>query len=219
MTKRPLKVAVLAAHPDDETIGPGATLARLADEGHYIKLLTFTDGVSARGPSSKNRNDRLKSVCSHLGVSDYSFANYPDNRMDVVSLLELVKYIEKNINFRPDMVFTHHPDCLNIDHCLVYRATLTAFRPEEGDNIKIYSYHIPSSTDYNPLNNFNANTYFNVSDYKDVKLECLKKFYPEEMRPTPHSRSYSNIEGLMRTWGHEVGVPYAEKFQLLRDLQ
>jgi len=63
------KVLVLAAHPDDETIGPGATLARLADEGHYMKLLTFTDGVSARGLSSENRNNRLKSVCSHLGIT------------------------------------------------------------------------------------------------------------------------------------------------------
>ena len=78
-----MKILVLAAHPDDETIGAGATIARLAAEGNYIKLLTFTDGVSARGPSAENRNDRLDKVCNLLGIKDYSFANYPDNRMDI----------------------------------------------------------------------------------------------------------------------------------------
>ena len=211
-------ILVLAAHPDDETIGAGATIARLAAEGNYIKLLTFTDGISARGPSAENRNVKLEKVCDILGIKDYSFANYPDNRMDIVSLLDIGQYIEKNIDFEPDIIFTHHPDCLNIDHSLVYRATITAFRPQMGDNTKIYSYYVPSSTDYNPLNNFNGNSYFDVTDYKDIKLKCLKECYDEEMRESPHSRSYENMENLMKVWGSEVGLKYAEKFQLIREV-
>lgn len=213
-----MKILVLAAHPDDETLGCGATISRLASEGHYIKLLTFTDGISARGPSAENRNDRLDTVCNILGMKDYNFANYPDNRMDIISLLDIGQYIEKNVDFQPDIIFTHHPDCLNIDHSLVYRATVTAFRPQIGSKTKIYSYYIPSSTDYNPLNSFNGNSYFDVTDHKDVKLKCIKECYDEEMRKPPHSRSYENIENLMKTWGSEVGLQYAEKFQLIREV-
>ena len=138
--------------------------------------------------------------------------------MDSIPLLDICKFIEENVDYKPDIIFTHHPDCLNIDHRTVYQATLTAFRPQMGDDVKIYSYYVPSSTDYNPLKNFVGNVYHNVVDYKDIKLECLKKCYNEEMREYPHTRSYENIENLMKVWGSEVGLKYAEKFQLIREV-
>ena len=212
------KVLVLAAHPDDETLGCGATLARLAQEGAYIKLLTFTDGESARGQTYKNRNSRLGKVCTKLGISEYEYANYPDNRLDVISLLEKCKYIEQNIDFEPDIIFTHHPNCLNIDHSLVYRATITVFRPQKGNKHTILSYYVPSSTDYNPFSDFLGNVYYDVSATYKTKLECLKENYDSEMRLYPHSRSYENVENLMKVAGAEIGVKYAEKFQLVRKL-
>ena len=213
-----MKVLVLAAHPDDETLGCGATLARLAQEGAYIKLLTFTDGESARGPTYKNRNDKLIKVCNKLGISDYQLTNYPDNRLDIISLLDICKYIEQNVDFEPDLIFTHHPDCLNIDHSIVYRATITVFRPQYGQEQTILSYYIPSSTDYNPLNNFRGNVYYDVNATYKTKLECLKENYDSEMRAHPHSRSYENVENLMKLAGAEIGVKYAEKFQLIRKI-
>ena len=211
-------VLALAAHPDDETLGCGATLARLAKEGAYIKLLTFTDGLSARGPTSKNRNERLDNVCKKLGIAEYAYTNYPDNRLDIISLLDKCKYIEANVNFEPDIIFTHHPKCLNIDHSLVYQATITAFRPQHGNNIKILSYFVPSSTDYNPFNDFRGNIYYDVTETYSTKLECLKENYDDEMRTYPHSRSYENVENLMKIAGSEVGVEYAEKFELVRGI-
>ncbi len=215
------KILVLAAHPDDETLGCGATIARLSKEGAYIKLLTFTDGVSARAPKKIpfiNRNQKLFDVCKKLGIQDYMFSNYPDNRLDIISLLDKVNYIENNVDFVPDIIFTHHPNCLNIDHQHVYQATLTAFRPQQGHKTKILSYYIPSSTDYNPKNNFNGNVYYDVKETYKIKLECLKENYDEEMRNVPHTRSYKNIENLMKVWGNEVGLEYAEKFELIREI-
>tara|TARA_R110001592_G_scaffold45495_2_gene145379 strand:- start:9697 stop:10380 length:684 start_codon:yes stop_codon:yes gene_type:complete len=215
------KVLVLAAHPDDETLGCGATIARLAKEGAHIKLLTFTDGVSAR-PLTKspvaNRNHKLFDVCEKLGIEDYMYANYPDNRLDIISLLDKTRYIENNVDFVPDLIFTHHPGCLNIDHKHVYEATLTAFRPQNGSKQKILSYYVPSSTDFNPRNDFRGNVYFDVSSTYKIKLECLKENYDEEMREYPHTRSYENIENLMKVWGSEVGLKYAEKFELIREV-
>ena len=210
-------ILVLAAHPDDETLGCGATMAKLSDEGHNIQLLTFTDGVSSRDTDG-NRNDVLGKVKNILGLSSYSYGDFPDNKMDSVPLLDVCKFIEDNVEVEPDIIFTHHRGCLNIDHQIVHRATLTSFRPQSGNNIKIYSYYVPSSTDYNPNNNFNGNVYFDVTKYWETKVDCLVRCYDEEMREYPHTRSYKNVENLMRVWGSEVGLEFAEKFELVREV-
>lgn len=213
-----MNVLVLAAHPDDETLGCGATVAMLAQKDYFIKLITFTDGVGARKTVAANRNEKLEMVSKILGISEYVCGSFPDNKMDVVPLLEVCKFIEDNVDFEPDIIFTHHPDCLNVDHSIVYRATITAFRPQAGKKIQIYSYFVPSSTDYNPMANFNGNVYYNVEKFVDKKMEALK-IYDEEMREHPHSRSYKNIVNLMKTAGAEVGIEYAEKFQLIRSIK
>jgi len=211
-------ILVLAAHPDDETLGCGATLAKLSQEGHKINLITFTDGVGARNNSSSGRSKQLDRVCDILGIAHYSCGAFPDNKMDTVSMLEVCKFIESNVNFTPNIIFTHHPGCLNIDHSIVSRATLTVFRPQYGRHQEIYSYYVPSSTDYNPLANFNGNVYFDVNKTMDKKIQVLKECYEEELRNFPHTRSIENIINLMQVWGAEVGLAYAEKFQLLRKI-
>lgn len=212
-------ILVLAAHPDDETLGMGGTISRLTSEGHNVRVLTFTDGESSRGTTTKNRNPKLKNISDILGISSFESGDFPDNAMDSVPLLDLAKFIESNKGFEPDIVFTHNMSDLNIDHTLVYKATLTAFRPQLGRSMDIYSYFVPSATDYNPDNNFNGNNvYFKLSD-KDVskKLSALK-VYDAEMREYPHTRSYKNITSLINVWGSEVGTQYAEKFKLIRSL-
>ena len=212
-------VLVLAAHPDDETLGCGATIAKLASEGHRITLLTFTDGVSARGNNeAPNRNEKLKLCADILGIHSYKTGTFPDNQMDSIPLIQVCKFIEDSVDFIPDIIFTHHHSCLNIDHQIVARATNVAFRPPHGKQIKIYAYYVPSSTDYEFSNTFDGHSYFNVEEYKDIKLKCLKMCYNEEMRDFPHSRSYENVENLMRVWGVEAGIEYAEKFKLLKEV-
>lgn len=213
------KVLILAAHPDDETLGCGGTINRLHKEGHHIQLLTFTDGESSRGQSEKNRNNLLDKVSEILGIDEYSFSNFPDNAMDSVPLLSLCKFIESQVKDFPDIIFTHHHNDLNIDHQLVAKATYSVFRPQFGKYHELYNYFVPSSTDYNPAINFNGNSYFKLSKKNlDVKLKSLK-IYDKEMRSYPHSRSYKNIENLARVWGSEVGTEYAEKFINLRSIK
>lgn len=212
MSKR---VLILAAHPDDETLGCGATIAKLASAGHQIRLLTFTDGESSRGVVGRNRNTKLNNVSKILGIQSYRVGNFPDNQMDSVSLLEICKFIEANIESSPDMIFTHHPNCLNIDHTTVHRAALTVFRPQQGHPVDFFTFYVPSSTDWNPLASFQANTYFDVEKEVKKKIKALR-CYDAEMRTYPHSRSYENVMNLMKAWGSEVGLRYAEKFQCIR---
>ncbi len=212
------KILVLAAHPDDETLGCGGTLHSLSQQGCDIQLLTFTDGVGSRLDGDNNRNPTLALVSKVLGISKYYSANFPDNAMDSIPLLNLCKFIEDNVDFTPDIIFTHFSGDLNVDHQLVTKAALTAFRPQKGNKIKIYSYFVPSSTDYNPLSYFDGNTYFKLGEV-DVskKLEALK-LYDGEMRNFPHSRSYENVTNLMKVWGSEIGNNYCEKFKLIREI-
>ena len=98
-------ILVLAAHPDDETLGLGGTISRLSSEGHNIRVITFTDGESSRGVTYKNRNPKLKQVSDILGISSFIYGDFPDNAMDSVSLLELAKFIESNTEFEPDIIF------------------------------------------------------------------------------------------------------------------
>lgn len=214
-----MKILILAAHPDDETLGCGTTIRRLANENNYIKLITFTDGESSRTNNlNKNRNNLLENACPILGINEYICGNFPDNKMDSIPLLDICKFIENNIDkYIPDIIFTHHRNCNNIDHHIVYKATITVFRPQNGNNIKILSYYIPSSTDYNPFNNFNGNIYYNIKNTIEDKIKALK-IYDNEMRKYPHTRSYENIINLSKVWGSEVSLEYAEKFELVREI-
>jgi LmbE family N-acetylglucosaminyl deacetylase len=212
------RILVLAAHPDDETLGCGGAIKKLSDEGHDIQLLTFTDGVGSRRAGEENRNPKLKLVSDILGISKYSSGNFPDNAMDSIPLLEVCKFIESNVDYDPDIIFTHFIGDLNIDHQIVTKAALSAFRPQRGNKMKIYSYYVHSSTDYNPTTYFDGRVYLELhASHMQAKMDALK-IYEVEMRPYPHSRSYQNVENLMRVWGSEVGLVYCEKFKLLREI-
>ena len=213
------KILVLAAHPDDETLGCGATIAKLASENHEVNLLTFTDGETSRTKNKEkiNRNNCLEEVSKILNIKNFNFGDFPDNKMDSVPLLEICKFIENNIKFTPDIIFTHHPECLNIDHTIVYRSAITVFRPQEGHNTEINCFPIPSSTEWNPLGKINYNLYYNVENFIDKKFEALK-VYDKEMKSYPHPRSYESIKNYLKLSGNEVGLNYCEKFQTVRKI-
>jgi len=209
------KILIIAAHPDDETLGCGATIHRLSKDNE-IQLITFTDGESSRGDVQKNRNEKLEYVSEILGIDSFSYGNFPDNAMDSVSLLNICKFLDSQIEVEPDIIFTHFYGDLNIDHQLVTRATLTVFRPQSGKKQQIYSYYVPSSTDYNPINNFDGNCYFQVSGENINRKFKALQVYQNEMREYPHSRSHDNVLNLMKVWGSEIGFHAAEKFKLIR---
>ena len=214
-----MKILVTAAHPDDETLGCGGTIARLSREGHEIHLLTFTDGIGAR--EEGDRRSVLWDVSRVLGIKKFQSFNFPDNQMDSVPLLNIVKKIEKYLlenNLRPDWVMTHSPDCLNVDHKVVYNATLTTFRGMSRFNpVKIMCYEVPSSSEWNPIKKFNPNFYISLSDEDFEKKMSALRVYSEEMREFPHPRSYKNIEMIASLCGAEVGYHRAEKFMTVRE--
>lgn len=223
------KVLVVAAHPDDEILGPGGTLAKHCAEGDLVHIAIAAQGATSRANKESGTDqkvDRLKEVArkaaSILGAKEPIFLDCPDNAMDSLTLLEIVQKVEAVIDdLKPSIVYTHHGGDLNVDHELVHRAVLTATRPLPGSPVKaIYTYETLSSTEWTATQQqipFIPLHYVNISDYISRKLEALKA-YELEMRPFPHARSYDAVEAQATLRGAHVGLKRAEAFGIVREI-
>ena len=222
-------VLVVAAHPDDEVLGCGGTIARLTEKGVAVHVAFLSDGVTSRETLDESnemeiacrRTSAMRS-CEILGVQSTSFENFPDNCFDTVPLLKLVKAVEQLVEYHaPGTVITHHLGDLNIDHCLTHKAVFTACRPQPSSVVKtILCFEVPSSTEWQSTSNINPftpNFFVDISKTIDRKFEALG-CYEQEMRQWPHSRSYESLLHLNRWRGSTVGVDASEAFVLGRSI-
>lgn len=221
-------VLVLAAHPDDEVLGCGGTLAKMALAGAVIHVAFLADGISSRSVEGDKRFElegrrmAARKACEILGVKSVLFGEFPDNQMDTVALLEIVKVIESWINIHlPEIVFTHHFGDVNVDHRRTHEATVVACRPQVGTSVKtLLSYEVPSSTEWQisgAAQVFVPNWFVDISETLDRKLAALEA-YESELRPWPHPRSTRGAEYLARWRGATVGTDAAEAFVLGRNM-
>jgi len=175
------KVLVIAAHPDDEAIGCAGTIAKHVANGDEVHLLFMTDGVGSRlgsDESALQRKSAADKAAEILGVSSSQNFDFPDNKMDSIPLLDVVKKVEDGIGkYQPEIVYTHHVGDLNIDHQVTHNAVLTACRPQPGFCVKeIYVFEVMSSTEWSSIGTapFLPNMYVDISDYWDVKKKVLQ---------------------------------------------
>jgi LmbE family N-acetylglucosaminyl deacetylase len=222
------RILCIAAHPDDEILGCGGTLSKLAKDGMKCHVLIMGEGIASRGQYSAKERGRLidalrvdaKRASQVLGVSNVVFQDYPDNMFDTVPMLEIAKSIEKLIaDVSPDVIFTHNGGDLNVDHSAVYRATLTATRPIKGQCVEeVYTYEVPSSTEWafsSIAPDFKPNTFFDIGDELNDKIKAMSE-YRSEIRNYPHPRSEEALRSIAMKWGSTVGCYAAEAFALIR---
>ena len=218
------KILIVAAHPDDEILGCGGSIIKLK-KNHEIKVIFLTNGVSGRINNKKKIIKRKKEclrLFNFLNLTQPIFFNFPDNQLDSVSLLKIVKKIEKvTRTYKPDTVITHYENCLNIDHRIAYQATITACRPLKRSTVsKILSFEIQSSTDWvlSKNKNFQPNYFIDISSTIKKKIDAMN-FYKSELREYPHSRSLKAIRSLASVRGVSAGLKYAEGFVLVRKIK
>lgn len=222
-------ILILAAHPDDEVLGCGGTIAKLVDEGAIVNVAFLADGVFSRiGEESAQhleltaRRTAARRACEILGVKSVSFGDFPDNCMDIIPLLEIAQALEALIaKHQPEMVFTHHAGDVNIDHRRLHDAVVTACRPQQGNPVKtLLCFEVPSSTEWQLPGSapaFMPNWFVDISTTLDRKLAALEA-YADELRAWPHPRSRQGVEHLAHWRGATVGVDAAEAFILGRQL-
>ena len=222
------KILVVAAHPDDEVLGLGATIKKLSLENE-IYVLIVTEGCSSQYHEKDvesiilDKKNDAKKAAKILGVKEVIFGDLPDMKLDTVDHVTVNAVIESAVDrIQPQVVFTHHFGDVNLDHQMCYRSTLVATRPSVGSCIKkLYTYEVLSSTEWQSSTNAHA---FMPNTFVEVDAQCLNakkealKAYSMELREFPHTRSLKAIENLAAYRGQSVGKNAAEAFCLLREV-
>jgi LmbE family N-acetylglucosaminyl deacetylase len=225
----PERALCVAAHPDDEILGAGATMAMLADRGCDVHVLILGHGVGARFDANDAPPDQVGELAGHvrdaaaiIGARPHHLS-LPDNRFDSLDMLDVVKAVEAIAEeVDPDLVLTHHSGDLNVDHLVTSRAVLTAFRPLPGTRpVTLLAFETLSSTEWNVPSvapPFAPNWFVDASAGLERKQRAME-VYAGELRDWPHPRSTEGIATAARQRGMTVGLESAEAFQLLRLVQ
>jgi len=226
------KVLVIVAHPDDEVLGCGGSMAKWTQVGGDVHVIILSEGITSRDIIRvRNKRKEELSVLAKsaekaadiLNIKSVNLMGFPDNRMDSVHLLDVIKEIENIVDIlKPEDVVTHHAGDLNIDHRIIHEAVITACRPQPGNPVKrILTFEVPSATEWqSPTNNnvFSPNWFEDISETLDLKIKALNA-YQSEMREWPHARSIKAVEYLAKWRGASVGCEAAEAFMLVRGIE
>ena len=214
------------AHPDDETLAAGATIAKLSRLGAEVHVAIPATGIHSRRNKLTEHErtsalEALQSDCAQamakLGVSmdHLYFGEFSDNELDHHPRLELIHWIETLLErIQPDLVLTHHRYCTNIDHQYCHEAVVIATRPSSASHIPVLSAEVPSSTGYLKPVQWEPNCYIEVSEKEvEAKIQAMQS-YRGEARPDPHPRSPEVLKALAKVRGSESGFYYAEAFMI-----
>jgi LmbE family N-acetylglucosaminyl deacetylase len=219
-----MRVLVISAHPDDEVIGAGGTIARHVADADEVFWCIVTQGYSPPWPEETIREARQQVlyVKELLGIRDVFFCGFPTVMLNTVPYMEICSALQKVVEqVKPETVYTTPRDDINQDHRIVHDCTLVATRPLPGCSVRrLLSYEISSTTRFGlpqGANGFYPNVFIDVSLFLDKKLQAMR-CYETELRTYPHPRSIEAIEIFARERGVSICVEAAECFQLIREI-
>ena len=219
------RVLVIAAHPDDEVLGMGGTIAlHAAERGDAVRIVCVTDGSSTQYPGDADirarKEGEARAAASELGVTDYVHLDLPDMKLDTVAHVDVNRVVEEQVrDFGPEVVYTVHPD-VNRDHRALFDSVAVATRPVPGQVVnRVLTYAPTSSTEWTPagVNWFVPNWFVDVTSTLDRKLASFAH-YATERREYPHPRSEQAIRAAAEFYGASSGYRAAEPFVLVRGL-
>ena len=223
------RILVVTPNMSDAVLGCGGMLAKRIAAGDEVRMMILSDGLTSRARSLELGlqaidldilEEQGRSALSILGIHSVEFFRLPDNRLDQIPLLDLVKTIEATkTRFQPDVVYTTSDCDLGIDQKRTSLAVVTAFRPQPGDNLTtLYGFEVSSSTEWNFCEQdriFLPDTFVDISATLDCKLQAFQALTLEQ-RPANHARSVDAVLDRARLRGCHVGMEAAEAFILLR---
>lgn len=217
-----MTLLVLAAHPDDETLGAGGTIAAARERGERVHVAVFCSAQRVDVPDpgcAASKAAEMEAAMEELGCTFEGYG-YPDQGLDSVPLVDLARAIERTARaVVPNHVITHFAGDVNQDHRRVTEAALVAFRPAPGASVRrLEACYVPSSSEWGPAS-FAPNVFRPLEmRHVDKKLAAMRR-YASELRAPPHPRSEHGIRAALSYFGSCVGAEFAEPFVLMREIE
>ena len=211
------RVLVIAAHPDDELLGCGATIALHVKNGDRVRSLILCEGETMRSQDGNTKQSETEEARVILGVEEVYCLGLPDQHLDTLPIVEVITPIEKIVNeFKPNIVYLHSVTDINKDHQVVFEAALVALRPKNKFIEEIYSFYTVGATEWGYPRLFNPDTW--VGFDADTMQQKLKAFscYEMELCDYPHPRSLEALKNLAKMIGNQCCMEYAEAFETIR---
>ena len=219
-----MNVVVVAAHPDDEILGAGATLAKHARAGDAVHAVVLAEGATSRYEEGmkESLHEAGARAARAIGFASIRFESLPDQRLETLPLIEVTQRVEAILEpLDPAVVYTHFSGDVNLDHGIVSRAVWTVCRPYRFPRIKrVAVFETPSSTEWGAPHEgsvFRPNLFVDVAATLDAKIAAIE-CYESELRPYPHPRSARALRERAAFWGSVAGRAAVEPFMILREI-
>jgi LmbE family N-acetylglucosaminyl deacetylase len=207
------RLLVIAAHPDDEILGCGGTVAKLVAAGWEAQSVIACEGHSHRGIEQEDDGEHYaEKAAAVLGVSKVHQLAFPDQKLDTLCLTDVITPLEKIIDeYQPSVLLVQYGGDLNRDHELLFKAVMVAARPTVPCIEAIYAFDTASSTEWAYPRSFSPDTWVDISDFLDKKLDAMA-CYKTELMPYPHPRSLDGLRYKAHSWGNQACMDAAEVF-------
>ena len=220
-----MKVLVIAPHPDDEVLGLGGTIHRLAHEGHGVVVAIVTKGWAPLYPDAQVAQVRAEAQAANsiLGAGDLRFLDLPVTTLHAMPEAELNKvFCDLLADVRPDWVFLPFRGDRHEDHRQVFDAGMVALRPVPGGSFTkmVLAYETVSETHWGAPGiepTFQPQYYVDITDHLSAKCEAMRA-YASQVRAKPDARSIEAVTALAAWRGSVVGLPAAEAFMIVRGI-
>ncbi len=221
-----MKVLVISAHPDDETLGCGGTLLKHRDAGDELHWLVVTQ---PHPPQWSAELVELKIAEIEQAAKAYQMEHvyrlgFPTIQLDTVPQAELIGRIQEVIaKVEPELVYLVHEGDVHTDHQVVFTAAMSvlkSFYMQRYGVKRILCFETLSSTEAAPAapgRHFVPLVYIDISSHIEEKLSVMKLF-ASEAQEDPMPRGEGSIRALARYRGATIGVDYAEAFMLIREV-
>lgn len=218
------RLLIIGAHPDDEVLGVGGTIAKYCEEGNEVYVYIASEGIATRheGITEEVIKSDVRKANTILGVKDVFFGGfgYDGRLLDELPNRAIVSSLKNVVNeVQPDLLFTHYINDVNVEHrCLAYSSYYVCNVLAQTSIKAVYSYEVPSSTELLYSGTvFKPNSYINIENYLEKKERALA-VYSYEVKAEPHPRSCGSIRATAHKRGYEIGQGASEAFMLVQQI-
>ena len=213
------KVLVVAAHPDDELLGVGGTVAHHVKNGDKVYSVIMCEGESLRYRRDIGQSDAIEKAAEVLGVKKVYKLDFPDQKLDTYSLVDLItplKEISEEIH--PNIIYCQYGGDINRDHKILFEAASIVFRPLDLWIEDFYAFYTVSSTEWGFPRTFAPDTWVDITTTLEQKIIAFEA-YTSEVRNYPHPRSSDSLRHVAHFWGNQCSMDAAEAFVTIRSVK